>query len=59
LIPPDKSAASGWFGSAANTCANNFRALTPDDLRDIKAAAEKITVEGARYPEHLQKLVGR
>jgi aryl-alcohol dehydrogenase-like predicted oxidoreductase len=33
--------------------------LTPDDLRDINAAAEKITVQGARYPEHLQKLVGR
>jgi aryl-alcohol dehydrogenase-like predicted oxidoreductase len=33
--------------------------LAPDDLRDIRAAAEKITVQGARYPEHLQKLVGR
>jgi aryl-alcohol dehydrogenase-like predicted oxidoreductase len=33
--------------------------LTPDDLRDINAAAAKITVQGARYPEHLQKLVGR
>jgi aryl-alcohol dehydrogenase-like predicted oxidoreductase len=34
-------------------------ALTPDDLRDIDAAAAKITVQGARYPEHLQKLVDR
>jgi len=34
-------------------------ALTPDDLRDINAAADKITLQGARYPEHLQKLVGR
>jgi len=34
-------------------------ALAPDDLRDIKAAAAKITVQGARYPEHLQKLVDR
>jgi aryl-alcohol dehydrogenase-like predicted oxidoreductase len=33
--------------------------LTPGDLRGIDAAAAKITVEGARYPEHLQKLVGR
>jgi aryl-alcohol dehydrogenase-like predicted oxidoreductase len=33
--------------------------LTPDDLREITVAAAKITVQGARYPEHLQKLVGR
>jgi aryl-alcohol dehydrogenase-like predicted oxidoreductase len=33
--------------------------LTPDDLRDIDSAVSKITVQGARYPEHLQKLVGR
>jgi len=33
--------------------------LTSDDLREIESAASKITVEGARYPEHLQRLVGR
>jgi aryl-alcohol dehydrogenase-like predicted oxidoreductase len=33
--------------------------LTSDDLREIDGAASKITVQGARYPEHLQKLVGR
>ena len=33
--------------------------LTPNDLREIESAASKITVQGARYPEHLQKLVGR
>jgi aryl-alcohol dehydrogenase-like predicted oxidoreductase len=33
--------------------------LTPADLHEINEAAESITVEGARYPEHLQKLVGR
>jgi aryl-alcohol dehydrogenase-like predicted oxidoreductase len=33
--------------------------LTPNDLREIEDAASKITVQGARYPEHLQKLVGR
>src|ERR1017187_7711166 len=33
--------------------------LTSDDIREIESAASKITVEGARYPEHLQRLVGR
>jgi len=33
--------------------------LTPEELRQIDAAASKITVQGARYPEELQKLVGR
>ncbi len=33
--------------------------LTIDDLRDIDRAVSKITVQGARYPEHLQRLVGR
>jgi aryl-alcohol dehydrogenase-like predicted oxidoreductase len=33
--------------------------LTPDDLRVIDSAASKITVHGARYPEHLNRLVGR
>ena len=33
--------------------------LTPDDLRQIEAGASKITAQGARYPEALQKLVGR
>jgi aryl-alcohol dehydrogenase-like predicted oxidoreductase len=33
--------------------------LTADDLRDIDHAAARIQVRGARYPEHLQKLVGR
>jgi aryl-alcohol dehydrogenase-like predicted oxidoreductase len=33
--------------------------LTPDDLHGIDSAVSKITVQGARYPEHLQKLVGR
>src|SRR5947208_8859242 len=27
--------------------------LTPDDLRDIESAASQISVQGARYPEHL------
>jgi len=33
--------------------------LTGDDLRDIDVAASQIEVHGARYPEHLQRLVGR
>lgn len=32
--------------------------LTPDDLRGIESALSDITVQGARYPEHLQKRVG-
>jgi aryl-alcohol dehydrogenase-like predicted oxidoreductase len=33
--------------------------LTPDNLREIDSAASKITVQGARYPEHLERRVGR
>ena len=33
--------------------------LSPEDLRELESAASKIAVQGARYPEHLQKLVGR
>jgi aryl-alcohol dehydrogenase-like predicted oxidoreductase len=32
--------------------------LTTDDLREIDSAASKITVEGDRYPEHLQRMTG-
>lgn len=34
-------------------------ALSPADLREIDEASAKVPVQGARYPEHLQKLVGR
>jgi aryl-alcohol dehydrogenase-like predicted oxidoreductase len=33
--------------------------LTADDLGEIDRAVSKVTVQGARYPEHLQHLVGR
>jgi aryl-alcohol dehydrogenase-like predicted oxidoreductase len=33
--------------------------LTADDLREIDDAASKITVQGARYPEQLEKMTGR
>ncbi len=33
--------------------------LRADDLREIDSAASKITVQGARYPEHLEQMTGR
>jgi len=33
--------------------------LTTDDLREIDREGSRIEVHGARYPEHLQKMVGR
>jgi aryl-alcohol dehydrogenase-like predicted oxidoreductase len=33
--------------------------LSPDELRELGTAAAKIPVQGARYPEELQKMVGR
>jgi aryl-alcohol dehydrogenase-like predicted oxidoreductase len=33
--------------------------LTSEDIRQLETAASKIAVQGARYPEELQKLVGR
>ncbi|PYK93356.1 MAG: aldo/keto reductase [Verrucomicrobia bacterium] len=33
--------------------------LTADDLREIESAASKITVQGARYPEHIEQKTGR
>ena len=33
--------------------------LSPDDLRDIDSAASKIPVQGERYPDELQRMVGR
>ena len=33
--------------------------LTPADVRELERAASEIAVQGARYPEALQKLVGR
>jgi aryl-alcohol dehydrogenase-like predicted oxidoreductase len=33
--------------------------LTEDDLREIEVAVSRIEVQGARYPEYLQKRVGR
>ncbi|HTM90608.1 MAG TPA: aldo/keto reductase [Terriglobales bacterium] len=33
--------------------------ISPDDIRELDMAASRIPVQGARYPEELQKLVGR
>ena len=33
--------------------------LTNEDIRQLETAASKIPMQGARYPEELQKLVGR
>jgi aryl-alcohol dehydrogenase-like predicted oxidoreductase len=33
--------------------------LTPDDLREIDGAASKISIQGARYPEELERLTYR
>ena len=33
--------------------------LTPADLRELESSASKIPVQGARYPEELQRMVGR
>jgi aryl-alcohol dehydrogenase-like predicted oxidoreductase len=33
--------------------------LTPNDLREIDTASSKMSVQGARYPEHLEKMTGR
>ena len=32
--------------------------LTPDDLREIESASSKIAVQGARYPERLERMTG-
>ncbi len=33
--------------------------LTPSDLREIDTTASEITVQGARYPEHIEQMSGR
>ena len=32
--------------------------LTLEDMREIESAAERITIQGARYPEHVEKMTG-
>jgi len=35
-----------------------FIELTPDDLSEIESASSKIKVQGARYPEHIERMTG-
>jgi hypothetical protein len=37
----------------------SFSELTADDLRRIDSAPAQITIEGARYPEALERITGR
>jgi aryl-alcohol dehydrogenase-like predicted oxidoreductase len=45
-----------------NRLEENIRAasveLTPDDLREIESASSKIQVQGARYPEAIERMTG-
>ena len=47
------------FTDSRKTSARPAIQLTADDLREIDHAASQIEVHGARYPEYLQKMVGR
>ena len=38
---------------------NKLVVLTKEDLAAVDRAASEITVHGARYPEHLERLTGR
>ena len=49
----------GLLTAAATLVALVAWPLTSDDLREIDRAASRIEVHGARYPEHLQQMVGR
>ena len=55
---PDKQEMIALIRSAVELGAVAVQ-LTPDDLREIESAASKITVQGARYPEHLEQMTGR
>ena len=33
--------------------------LSPEECQELRNAASKIPMQGARYPEHLQRMVGR
>jgi hypothetical protein len=48
-----------WIGSLYENRGATNVALTTNDLDQIRKATASITVHGARYPEHLQRRVGR
>jgi len=33
--------------------------LTPEDLKEITAAADRVDIRGERYPEHMQRMINR
>jgi aryl-alcohol dehydrogenase-like predicted oxidoreductase len=41
-----------------NTSAADIE-LTAEDLREIESAASKITIQGERYPEHMERMTNR
>jgi hypothetical protein len=54
IVPRDHKAVA--FGGEHR--AETIR-LTPDDLDEIDSTASQITVQGARYPEHLEQFTAR
>jgi hypothetical protein len=46
------------FGSMELNLGATAVELTADDLREIEVAASKITVQGGRYLDHLEKMTG-
>ena len=61
--PLGKGFLTGKMDEKTTFDSSDFRStlprFTPDDLREINNAASQITVQGARYPEKLEKLTGR
>lgn len=47
-----------WCSSSSGVGAADV-VWTPDELREIDRAAATLTVQGARYPEHLQRMTDR
>jgi hypothetical protein len=43
----------------SNNCGSASKVLSNEDLDKIEIAATKITVQGARYPQHLQNRVSK
>jgi len=57
--PPTSPGFADTSLSAASVCRSVGPAVSTSDLGEIADGASKIAVHGARYPEHLQQMVGR
>ena len=55
LFPYRAPASSSAWRRISEHLPSNF---TSDDLREIESAISKITVQGDRYPEHLERMTG-